>query len=348
MNVLENWPRFNSGYTSGGWPSALGWGAQSDGVSLGNVVYENGGEGVDFSTTLSADGVTPHIVSGNVVRNNIIYDNFSVNLYFCSTAGILVDQSFVFTHPLDPSQTFPGLFAINAGYAQDLARRLVPINAGLGDEPGSAFDGKAHLQDIQLTNSIFAGGKRQYLDWDDGTKDGGHGLKNVLIANNTFVAASQAVPDGSRGYGLYTKPNAGKSTNSFVENNLVASIDSTDLFVRDDLTGSGATAGITLDYNLYSGPGAFSVSSSAAALSGWRSAYPGWDTHSLNADAMIQNPAEFSQTRAQKRVYDWSQAMPKVGSPSINAGTSLQQISTDFTGAARKNGSRDVGAVGQH
>ena len=64
-------------------------------------------------------------------------------------------------------------------------------------------------------------------------------------------------------------------------------------------------------------------------------------------DAMIQNPGEFSQTKAQKRVYDWSQAMPKVGSPATNAGASLSQVTADFTGAARKNGSRDLGALGQ-
>jgi hypothetical protein len=348
MNVLNNWPRFNNGNTGGGWPAAATWANQGNAVSLGNIVYENGGEGVDFTTTLSGDGVTPHLVSGNLVRNNIIYDNFSVNLYFCNTQGILVDQSFVFTHPLDASQTFDGLLAINAGYGGDLARRLVPITVGLGDEPGSSFDGNAHLQNIQLTNNIFAGGKRQYLDWDDGTKDQGHGLKNDVIANNTFIAASQAVPDGSRGYGLYPRPNAGKSTNSFVENNVVASIDGTDLFIRDDLTGSTATAGITLDYNLYSGPGTFSVQTTTMGLAGWRSAYPAWDAHSLNSDAMIQNPSEFSQTKAQKRVYDWSQAMPKVGSPASNVGTSLPQITNDFTGAVRKNGSRDLGALGQH
>jgi len=344
MNVLDNWPRFNNGYTGGGWPSALSWSGHGGGLSLGNVVYMNGGEGVDFSGTMSTNNATPDLVTNNVVRHNVIYDNFSVNLYVVSIQGVTAEQNFVFQHPLDPSQTFDHLLE-DPGYGGDLFRRLVPINLGLGDEPGSSFDGKAYLSNITVVNNVFAGGKRGFLDWDDGTIDKGHGLRNCTIANNTFVLANQALT-GFPGYAFGT--GALVNDNSIVLNNLMTTTSATDdSFVQ--VLAAGAGSGITLDYSLYSGPGRWSSIGTNEAFAAWKVAYTQWDQHSLAAAALLADETEFSQPTAQRPVYDWRKAAPSSGSPAYGSGTDLSNhFTTDFTGATRTRGAYDLGAIARH
>ena len=92
------------------------------------------------------------------------------------------------------------------------------------------------------------------------------------------------------------------------------------------------------------GGGAGSVEDFAA----WKSAHAGWDAHSLDADAQLADASEFTQPAAQRPVYDWAKATPQGSSPVFGAGTSLQQVTTDFTGAARASGSKDLGALAKH
>jgi hypothetical protein len=56
--------------------------------------------------------------------------------------------------------------------------------------------------------------------------------------------------------------------------------------------------------------------------------------------------SEFSQTISQKLVYDWSKAAPQAGSAVLGAGTSLPQVTVDFTGATRSG--NDLGALAKH
>ncbi|MDB4884185.1 MAG: Parallel beta-helix repeat protein, partial [Gemmatimonadetes bacterium] len=343
--VLDNWPRFNNGYTGGGWPSAVGWAAQSGGLSLGNVVYENGGEGVDFTGTSSADKRTPHLNVKNVVRNNVIYDNFSVNLYLVSTQGVKAEQNFVFNHPLDPTQTFDKLLALSPAYALDLARRLVPINVGLGDEPGSSFDSQAYLSDITLINNVVVGAKRGFMDWDDGTVGKGHSLKNCLIANNTFVLSDETLPDKSDGYGFLQQSNPATSKNSLIENNIIVTVAEKDDFIRTSFLAAGIPAGITVDYNLYSGPGRWTVSGALKSFAAWKTAFPAWDQHSIQAGGAVGELAELNLAIAKKPVYDWSKAKTADGSPGRGAGTDLSaRFNDNFVGAPRARGAFDIGA----
>jgi len=337
MNVQDNWPRFNNANTGGGWPAALSWFSQSNALARGNVIYQNGGEGLILWGTNAG-----HTSVNNQVHHNIIFDNFSVNLYMDNTQGARLEQNFVFDHPRDASQTFDNLFTVSAGYNGDFGKRITPVNLSLADEPGSADDGRAHLSDITAINNIFAGCKFGFIDYDDGTTGTVHGLKNCVIANNTFVMGDQAVPQQSSfgwRHGFAGSPDA--SNNSFVQNNLFLTTSSGDHFIEDGIT---TAAGITTDYNLYSGPGKWMRADNSLDFSGWKGAYSGWDTHSLVSDAMLADPTEFGQTVAQKLVYDWSKAVPKAGSPAYGAGTG-QQFTTDFTNATRSG--NDLGAVGK-
>jgi hypothetical protein len=108
---------------------------------------------------------------------------------------------------------------------------------------------------------------------------------------------------------------------------------------------ANAGPGITCDQNLYSGPGQFATAGNAQDLAAWRAAHAGWDAHSLAADAMLADPTEFGKTAAEKPVYDWSKAALGKGSPGRGAGVAESGFTTDFTGAARKPGAYDMGAI---
>lgn len=345
MNVLENWPRFNNGNTGGGWPSALGFYSQSNARAEGNVVYANGGEGIDFFGTTSS-GSTDHVSVNNVVRHNVVYDNFSVNLYLDNTQGALIEQNFVFNHPRDPNQTFENLYTTSAGYNTDFGKRTSPIHLSLGDEPGSANDGEAHSKNITVINNIFAGGKFGFVDYDDGTEGVYHGLKQTLIANNTWVLDSQALP-GQAAYGwrhLNQNDNPDQSQDGVFQNNLIVSASADDHFIETGMPNAGP--GINCDYNAYSGPGRFLSVSTAQAFAAWKSAHPSWDQHSINVDVALLGATAFRAPVTQTSVYDWKQASLASGSAAIAKGADLSaRFSGDFTGATRAAGAFDIGAV---
>jgi hypothetical protein len=347
MNGLNNWPRFNNGNASGGWPGSLSWYSQSNALSQGNVIYQNGGEGMIFWGTNANAAKTAHLSVNNVARNNVIFDNWAVNLYLDNTQNVTLEQNYVFQHPLDLTQTFDGLFTLSEGYRTDWGRRMTPVNVSLADEPGSAYDGHAHLSDIALVNNIFAGGKLGFVDYDDGTKTVVHGLRNCTIANNTWIMSTVALPS-AQAYGWrhlnIGEGGAAASQNSIFQNNVVATTSATDHVA--ELGVDAATAGITNDYNLYSGPGKWRSVTVEQTFDQWKAAHATWDQHSLAADALLADPTEFSKTAAQTPVYDWRKAMLMAGSPGIGAGVNpMNRIKTDFTGAPRGDGAADMGAV---
>jgi hypothetical protein len=345
MNVLANWPRFNNGYTGGGWPGGLSWYSSSDALAEGDVVYQNGGEGLLLWGT-NSDGSIAHVSTNNVILHNVIFDNFSVNLYLDNTQGATIDGNFVFAHPRDTSQTFDQLFDLSPGYNSDFGRRTVPINLSLADEPGSSFEtprGQAHLSDITVINNIFAGGKSGLLDYDDGTAVEFHGLKNCLIANNTFILGSTAVP-GKEAYvwqHLFQGGNPDASRNSLVQNNIFVTIDPSDGFVV--LTGPGLVQGIICDYNVYSGPGQWRVGGTPEDYLTWSQNQTNWDKNSVAADATLEDVSAFSLPASEKLIYAWSKARPQPGFQALGVGVAQSRVAADFTGAART--SKDRGAL---
>jgi hypothetical protein len=340
MNILNNWPRFNNDNTSAGWPAAIAWSSQMNGLSEGNVSYLNGGEGM----TVGNSDLAGKVSTNNVVRHNIVFDNFSVNMYVNNTENVLIEQNFVFQHPRDDGQTFDNLFAVSKGYSEDYGRRVTPPNVVLGDEPGSAYDQQGHLSHITFINNIVAGGKFHFLDYDDGTMGPmHHGLKSCVIANNTWVLGATPVP-GQSGYGWLHLVNVDASTASFIQNNVFVTATSDDQFAKvPKATGTG----IDNDYNWYAGPGQWTNDTTRIDFAGWKASHTGWDQHSMTGDAALGDLAEFSKTVTEKFVYDWSKATPQASSPIFGAGTTLQQVTTDFTGSARSS-SKDLGALAKH
>lgn len=335
MNVLNNWPRFNNGNNGGGWPAAISWTSQSNGLALGNISYMNGGEGLTFNDT-DVNGLSS---TNNVARHNIVYDNFSINLYVNNTQNVLFEQNYIFQHPLDESQTFDGLFAQAPSYAGDFGKRLVPPNFSIADEPESAYDSAAHTSNIVAINNIFVGGHRGLIDYDDGTVGIHHGLRNCLIANNTFVLSSTPDVTGQTSYCWeHGFSGAGDtSINSFLQNNIMLTTSASDLFFL-----APTINGVTTDYNIYSGPGQWNDAGTVRNFAGWKTAHPSLDQHSVNANANLVDVTAFDKSVTISPVYDWRNAVPKTGS--FVTGTTQSAFTTDFTGTNR-NGVYVIGAV---
>ena len=345
MNVLHNWPRFNNANTGGGWPGGTGWYSQSNVTIEGNVIYGNGGEGLVIWGT-NGSGGTAHEAMNNVARHNVVFDNWSVNVYLDNTQHATIDSNFVFDHPRDPTTTFANLLTVSKGYDTDFGRRMQPILISLADEPGSAFDSQAHLSDITVVNNIFAGGSFGFVDYDDGTKTVFHGLKNAIIANNTWALGNTPIPsqDVYCWRHLFAGSSPDASSNSIVENNAMIVPDGGDFYVQAEEANSGS--GITSDYNFYGGTGKFANVSMTLDLTAWKAAHAGWDLHSGNGEAMLGDMTEFNRTVADKPVYDWSKAVPAAASPLAGAGTPVSAAATDFTGVQRS--ASDIGAVAIH
>jgi hypothetical protein len=150
---------------------------------------------------------------------------------------------------------------------------------------------------------------------------------------------------GQSGYGWDNLVQMENNSNSIIENNVFVTATSDDQFAH---VPTGIGAGIVEDYNLYAGPGAWSSGGNRIDFTAWKAAEPTWDQHSMVGDAKLGDLGEFSQTVMQKLVYDWSKATPQAASPLLGAGTAIQQVTNDFTGAKRPSGTLDVGALAKH
>ena len=122
-------------------------------VIRNNVVWENWGEGISVhESTLS------------VVENNIAHDNYSTNFYISDATNILFQGNFAY---MDPNS-----YVYGYGYGHN-------VGIMMGDEKYNPPS-----ENITIVNNIAVGNNVNFWWWQ-GVQGGG--MKNVLIANNTFV-----------------------------------------------------------------------------------------------------------------------------------------------------------------
>ena len=178
------------------------------------------------------------------------------------------------------------------------------------------------------------------------TSDSGHGLRDVLVANNTFIQSAKPLPASSEAYVWQMQPLPGKSSNSFIENNIIVTVDTDDFFMKTE--SANADTGIANDYNLYTGPGHWGApGGNSQTFAQWQSAHPQWDRNSVTGDSGIAGLDEFNQTAEQRPVYDWAMAKAAASSTAFKMGTDMSaHFTTDFTGAPRSSAS--LGAFASH
>lgn len=329
-NVLTNWPRGNNGYASagGGWPGTVIWWSGLNPVARGNIVHMNGGEGI-----LTYGTQAGYSTGGAVFEQNMVYDNWSVNMYVDNQVGAVLRNNFIFNHPPDTANYING----------DASLAKFSVCMMLADEYNSsdATNNHANLAGTQVYNNILAGCRIGIRDYSEGTPTQQyHGLKNTLIANNTIIMPHDRTPytNGGTGvYGVYLQDNGNNNTSTRIVNNIIVG------FTGDPLVFSeyaGAITGIVLDYNNYhssTGTDVFGYGPSWASASWatWKSV-TGADANSKYADPLLVDATAFRASGTTP--YDYSKASLGSGSPASGAGTSLSgDFTFNFAGSTRSS-----------
>jgi len=147
--------------TTGGWPYAVGVHEGARVTFQNNIVYKNQGEGIGIGMSDYA-----------TVAHNTVYDNYSVEIYLDNARYSTVDGNLVYntgdTTYYRSGQPANGISAANE-------------NSGT-----NAYT----LNYDKVINNIVIGGKRGFYYGNYGA---GGGIKNSVIANNTFYKATTTV-----------------------------------------------------------------------------------------------------------------------------------------------------------
>ena len=214
MNVLLNWPRGNNGFAAsgGGWSGGLVFSGSLDGVARGNLVYDNGGEGI-----ISFGSQRGRRTGSTLFEHNVAFDNWSVNMYFDNQPGDTARANILFDHPVD---TGLWLKPPSAGYPWNQLYKF-SVCLMLADEAYSS-DGPANLAHTTVTDNLIAGCRIGIRDYAEGHLTTPHGLKHTLIANNTIILPRDPLPFGGSSYtaGMQLLANGHADVDSRVANNV--------------------------------------------------------------------------------------------------------------------------------
>jgi parallel beta-helix repeat protein len=155
-NVLEN----SVHTTDGGWAAAIGVAKTERSTVTRNKVYNNDGEGI---IALRGNHFT--------ITDNEIFDNFSVELYIDNARYVTAERNFIYS-------TGNTRYYRN-GYA---AAGIMVANETNADMNPSS--------DNTIINNIVVGSRWGFYY---GSFETGGGLKNTIVAHNTFYGTQQAI-----------------------------------------------------------------------------------------------------------------------------------------------------------
>ncbi|HBE18901.1 MAG TPA: hypothetical protein DEG17_20520 [Cyanobacteria bacterium UBA11149] len=234
---------------------------------INNKVYENYGEGIGFQG------------SGGLISQNTVYDNYSVNIYLDNATKATVERNLVYTT-----------------YKTAFYRFNQPANGiQIANETGTY-----QLDSNKIINNVVIGGGWGFYY---GNYIKGGGMKNTLIANNTFYKGT---------IGLIRIDDDAHSNTKFANN----------IFYQTNnvkMTQFTASSALKFNNNLWYGG----------------SAGPGAGTGDVTANPLLVNPGT-------NKASDYK---PKSGSPVIEAGSTLTQVTNDYAGSSRPLGQKyDIGA----
>ncbi len=323
-NVLVNWPRGNNGFaeSGGGWPGALSFSYVLRPIARGNLVHFNGGEGV------LAYGTDAGWPSGKALfEQNIIVDNWSVNLYFDNQPDDVARSNIIFNHPPDPNSY---LYVSDQEPWSVLEKYTVGIMLADEENSSDATNDYANLAGAQVYNNLIAGcriGIRDYSEGDAHTNKH-HGLKNALIANNTIIMPFAKLKNTDT-MGIFLQDNAGRNVDTVIQNNLVYGFNDDPVIWTESSKG---LPGITLDNNVYFSSAAkpFRRSETSSDFAGWR-AQMASDAHGVFADPQLVDVAHFRGPAP----YDWRKADLGPSSPARGVGAPQSAFATNLANVKR-------------
>jgi Calx-beta domain/Right handed beta helix region len=233
-NMLRNWPRGR--YKWGGWGSGFG-GTSPNLLLQGNLVHKNGGE-----------GLLVYASSGGVVfRDNILYDNWSSNIYVDNTPNVVVDSNFSYCHAPNPNDLHnngdpsPG--------DNSSLKRLRPEGIMTADENYSLTP-PANLSNVTISNNVIVDCRHGITHYGPAS---GSALKNVKILHNTIVVPDAKVPGETTFSGIQLSSNEGNNTGSIIRNNVVYGGEATTWLLEGQIDAGLADSfkGLSIDHNLW-------------------------------------------------------------------------------------------------
>jgi hypothetical protein len=336
-NVLVNWPRGNNAYaeSGGGWPGTLSWGGNLRPIARGNIVVMNGGEGI------ASYGVFYGHPSGEALfEQNVVIDNWSVNIYIDNQANGVVRNNLIYNHPIDFNLATTNFLYVGTGYPYGNMGKY-SVGIGIGDETYGTDSSPAstNLANTKVYNNIIAGARTAILDYAEGQwPNFYHGLINTLIANNTIIMPS-TFPDGYLVTGIKLRDNVtstgiNRNVNTVIANNIIYGYKD-DKLIRGDR--AGKLDGITFKNNIYFSPAAKPFATFANGqyteydLPSWKTNV-GSETNSVSANPKLVNVDSF---QASSGVYGPKNADLSSDSPARAMGAALSAFTTNFMGEIR-------------
>jgi len=230
-NVMLNWPRGNTWDTSGGWPNGMT--GSSYAHIAGNIVHDNGGEGIG---SMSGAG-------GLIIENNISYDNWSVNIYVDGQPNDTIRRNLVYCTGVNKSEAIDLDRIPKWTNAGKIYKRMRPEGIMAGDE--KATTKTAQSANHKIYNNIVINCAKGFSYYG---QSNGAGLRNFLVANNTIIMPRD--PNmGGVWVGIDLPYNNGNNVDTVIKNNVVVGFRSDTPLVN--LGGGENELGVRLDHNLY-------------------------------------------------------------------------------------------------
>jgi hypothetical protein len=327
QNVLLNWPRGNNQFaqSGGGWSGGLAFTNSLNGVARGNIVYDNGGEGI-----ISYGSDPGHATTGGTLfEQNLAFDNWSVNMYFDNQPNDVARQNILFDHPIQESQLF---YPSSSGNWSSGPPQKYTVCLMLADEYNSSTNGSANLANTQVYDNLMAGCRIGINEYAQGSPtQGQHSLRNTLIANNTIILPP-TTPANTYTAGIHLLDNTGTAdSGTVIANNLVYAFDNTEPVVQLDGPLSDYS-GVSWRRNLYYNPGWSSPFYVDALGSASTMTFDTWNPDVGGQEAGFADPQLAGVTQFQSApssyydtglsAYDYRNAIPGGTSPAFNAGVS--------------------------
>lgn len=263
-NVLSNSPELNPKH-SGTWNQGISLTADNSTIT-GNIVYKNYGEGIGTGGN-----------RGAIISNNTVYDNWSVNIYPDGADHATVTGNFVY----------------GTGDANFTVKGHRPIGIGAALEGDSSPVAITHAV---VANNIVIGTRYGFYY---GSYERGGGMQNALIANNTFVNATEA--------DIHIEPD--KHSENRLVNNISYQSPPGILAETANRSGGGPLTGFLFRNNCWHG-----------GVAG-----PFAGTGDVSADPLLIKPGSFAP--ADYKISD--------ASPCRKSGATISEVTADFFGSRR-------------